>query len=59
MNTLTYNMPNDIHTYVLSCPSNLLDLHMKLLFENGAYKVTLDTKVELTSMKDYEVFKNE
>lgn len=59
MNTLTYNMPNDINTYVLSCPKELLDKYMKLLFENGVYKVTLDTKVELTSMEDYEVFKNE
>lgn len=56
---LEYNMPNDIYTYLITCPDNLLDMYVKLLFENGAYKVTMDTKVEFNDMKDYEVFKNE
>lgn len=59
MITLTYRMPCDIYTYEITCPNELLDMYMKLLFENGAYKVTMDTKVEFNNIKDYEVFKNE
>lgn len=58
MNTLTYNLLNDIHTYVITCPDELLDMYMDLLFENGAYKVDLNNKVVFGALSTYEVYKN-
>lgn len=45
MRTLTYNMPNDIHTYVITCPNDLLGMYVRLLIENGAYKILLNNEV--------------
>lgn len=45
MRTLTYNMPNDIHTYVITCPNDLLGIYVSLLIENGAYKIFLNYEV--------------
>ena len=59
MNTLTYNLPNDIHTYVITCNDEWLDMYMQLLFENDVYKVNLNNQVEFTSYSDYESWKNE
>ena len=58
MNTLTYNCLADHHTYVMTCSDDLLDLYMKLMFENGVYKVNLNDKVVFTSYSDYELWKN-
>ena len=45
MLTLTYNLPNDIYTYIITCPENKLENYFKLLKENGAYKIMLDNEV--------------
>lgn len=45
MRTLTYNMPNDIYTYVITCPNDLLGMYVRLLIENGAYKIFLNNEV--------------
>ena len=58
MNTLTYNCLADNLTYVMTCSDDFLDLYMKLMFENGVYKVNLNDKVVFTSYSDYELWKN-
>lgn len=45
MTTLTYNLENDIYTYVITCPDDMLEKYYKLLRENGAYKIMLDNEV--------------
>ena len=45
MRTLTYNMPNNIYTYVITCPNDLLGIYVSLLIENGAYKIFLNNEV--------------
>lgn len=45
MVTLTYSIPYDIHTYVITCPNNLLKLYVDLLIENGAYEIYVDNEV--------------
>lgn len=45
MLTLTYNMPNDIYTYVITCADDMLQVYYDLLRENGAYKIMLDNEV--------------
>lgn len=45
MNTLTYNLPNDIYTYVITCPGEMLETYCELLKENGAYEIMLDNEV--------------
>ena len=45
MHTLTYNLPNDIFTYAITCPDDLVLTYYKLLRENGAYKIMLDNEV--------------
>ena len=45
MATLTYNIPNDIYTYVITCPYNMYEFYVDLLIENGAYKIYLDNEV--------------
>ena len=57
MNTLTYNILNDIHTYVITCPDELLDMYMELLFENGAYKVNLNNKLCFGALSTFKVWK--
>ena len=42
MTTLTYNLPNDIHTYVITCNEDMTELYVKLLKENGAYLIMAD-----------------
>ena len=42
MTTLTYNLPNDIHTYVITCNEELFELYINLLKENGAYLIMAD-----------------
>lgn len=59
MNTLTYNLKNDTITYVMTCNDDLLDLYIKLMFENDVYKVNLNDEVEFTSYADYVSWKNE
>ena len=59
MNTLTYRCLADHRTYVMTCSDDLLDLYMKLMFENDVYKVNLNDEVEFTSYADYESWKNE
>ena len=59
MNTLTYRCLSDHLTYVMTCSNDLLDLYMKLMFENGVYKVILNDEVVFTSYSDYELWKNE
>lgn len=44
MRTLTYNMPNDIHTYVITCPNDMLNLYLDLLILNGAYKIYMNNE---------------
>ena len=58
MNTLTYRCLADHLTYVMTCSDDLLDLYMKLMFENGVYKVILNDEVVFTSYSDYELWKN-
>ena len=58
MNTLTYRCLGDYRTYVMTCNDELLDLYMKLMFENDVYKVNLNDKVVFTSYSDYELWKN-
>lgn len=45
MRTLTYNISNDIHTYVITCPNDLLGMYVRLLIENGAYKIYMNNEV--------------
>lgn len=45
MFTLTYNLPNDIYTYVITCPDNMIGKYYSILKENGAYKIMLDNEV--------------
>ena len=59
MNTLTYRCLADHLTYVMTCKDDLLDLYIKLMFENDVYKVNLNDEVEFTSYADYESWKNE
>jgi len=42
MTTLTYNLPYDIHTYVITCNDNMFELYVNLLKENGAYLIMAD-----------------
>ena len=59
MNTLTYNCLADHLTYVMTCNDELLDLYIKLMFENDVYKVILNNEVEFTSEAAYKSWKNE
>lgn len=59
MNELQYNMPNDIHTYVITCPDELLNMYMELLFENGAYRVNLNNKVVFGALSTFKEWKDE
>ena len=59
MNTLTYRCLADHLSYVMTCSDDFLDLYMKLMFENGVYKVILNDEVVFTSYSDYELWKNE
>ena len=45
MNTLTYNLPNDIHTYVMTCNDELLDMYTQLLIDEGCYKIYVNNKL--------------
>ena len=58
MNTLTYNLKLDFNTYVMTCKDEWLDMYIKLLFENDAYKVNLNNEVVFTSYADYVQWKN-
>lgn len=58
MNTLTYRCLADNLTYVMTCNDDLLDLYIKLMFENDVYKVNLNDEVEFTSYADYVQWKN-
>ena len=42
MTTLTYNIRNDIHTYVITCNEDMIELYVNLLKENGAYLIMMD-----------------
>lgn len=58
MNTLTYLIPNDIHAYIITCNNEMLDMYINLLFDNGAYKVTLNGAIAFGAKSTYEVWKN-
>ena len=45
MITLTYNLPNDIHTYVITCNNDMFELYVNLLKENGAYLIMADNNI--------------
>ena len=45
MNTLTYNLPNDIHTYVMTCNDELLDTYIQLLIDEGCYKIYVNNEL--------------
>ena len=45
MNTLTYNLPNDIHTYVMTCNDELLDMYKQLLIDEGCYKIYVNNEL--------------
>ena len=45
MTTLTYNLPCDTHTYVITCNEEMYELYINLLKENGAYKIILNNEV--------------
>ena len=45
MNTLTYNIPNDINTYIMTCSDNMVRKYYNLLRENGAYNIMLNNEV--------------
>lgn len=45
MNTLTYNLPNDIYTYVITCNDEQVDAFTQLLIDEGAYKILLNNEV--------------
>ena len=58
MNKLQYNIPNDTHTYVITCPNELLNMYMELLFENGAYRVNLNNKVVFGALSTFKEWKD-
>ena len=58
MNELQYNMSNDIHTYVITCPNELLDMYMELLFENDCYRVNLNNKVVFGALSTFKEWKD-
>ena len=58
MNTLTYNLLNDNHTYVITCHDELLNMYMELLFENGAYRVNLNNKVVFGALSTFKEWKD-
>lgn len=45
MHTLTYNLPNDIYTYVITCADDKVDAFTQLLIDEGAYKIILNNEV--------------
>jgi hypothetical protein len=45
MNTLTYNIGNDIHTYVMTCSDEQVEVFTQLLIDEGAYKIILNNEV--------------
>lgn len=45
MNTLTYNLKTDFHTYVMTCSDEQVDAFTQLLIDEGAYKILLNNEV--------------
>lgn len=45
MNTLTYNLKTDFHTYVMTCSDEQIDAFTQLLIDEGAYKILLNNEV--------------
>lgn len=45
MNTLTYNLPNDIHTYVMTCNDEQLEVFTQLLIDEHAYKIYVNNEL--------------
>ena len=58
MNELQYNIQNDINTYVITCPNELLDMYMELLFENDCYRVNLNNKVVFGALSTFKEWKD-
>ena len=58
MNELQYNMPNDTNTYLITCPDELLNMYMELLFENGSYRVNLNNKVVFGALSTFKEWKD-
>ena len=55
MNTLSYNLPNDIYTYVMTCTDEQLDAFTQLLIDEGAYKIVLNNEEIYNVKKDKKV----
>ena len=45
MNTLTYKLPYDFNTYVMTCNDEQLPAFTQLLIDEGAYKIILNNEV--------------
>ena len=45
MNTLTYNLKTDFHTYVMTCNDEQVDAFTQLLIDEGAYRILLNNEV--------------
>lgn len=45
MNTITYNLPNDIHTYVMTCNDEWVDMYIQLLIDKGCYKIYVNNEL--------------
>lgn len=45
MNTLTYNLPNDIHTYVMTCNDEQVEIFTQLLIDEKAYKIYVNNEL--------------
>ena len=45
MNTLTYNLKNDINTYVMTCNDEQLETFIQLLIDEQAYKIYVNNEL--------------
>ena len=45
MNTLTYNLPNDTQTYVMTCNDEQLETFIQLLIDENAYKIYVNNEL--------------
>ena len=45
MNTLTYNLPNDTQTYVMTCNDEQLKTFIQLLIDENAYKIYVNNEL--------------
>ena len=45
MNTITYNLPNDTQTYVMTCNDEQLKTFIQLLIDENAYKIYVNNEL--------------